>query len=303
MVKAINSFLFLCVFLLILIIINCTSNPLGDDEVSTRGQKITGKISLNDNASPENIYVWLAGVEVGTFTNAEGQFDLRLPSTAEQAGRGISGHFSLYFYVSNYRLDSVSVAIRKGVVQTGQADINDEGEVEIPVVLKKLCAVHVSATPSYYPYFAESMAIIQEYCHIFTGFEEPFLVLVELTSLTHSLVIKYPGTTTGPASIIFLKSIESKEPITKIIAVSETILSTSLVTQELAKESKSWIGSIQLTADILPPGKYEIIPYFFIEQNNVPKALLNSLYLSTNTPGLDFVNIPMKRSKVFLEIR
>ncbi|MBC8185537.1 hypothetical protein H8E88_31000 [candidate division KSB1 bacterium] len=300
MVKIIKQFSFL---LAIVTFFNCTNNPFDNDEVSTRGQKIKGTVALDDNASPNNVYVWLSGVEVGTFTDADGKFDLRLPTSNAQSGGGISGHFFLYFYVANYSLDSVSVAIRKGVVQTGQGGINDNGELEKTIRLKKLLNVYISASPTSFPYFTENSSIIQEYCDIYTGFEEPFVVLVDLTSLSNSLFIKFPNTTTGPASILFLENIKPDQQFTKRIAVSETIINSSLVSQELNKEFRSWIGSFKLEADMLPPGQYRIIPYFFVQQNIVPQALMESLYLSNNTPGLDFVNIPMKHNSIILEIK
>ncbi len=290
-------------WLVIVSLFNCTSNPIDNDEVSTRNQQIKGTIALSDNASPNEVYVWLSGVEVGTFTDVDGKFDLILPTSNAQSGGGISGHFYLYFYMANYRLDSVSVAIRKGVVQTGQGDINDNGELEETIRLQKLLNVYISASPTSYPYFTDNISIIQEYCDIYTGFEEPLVVLVDLTSFSHSLFIKFPNTSTGPASILFLENIDPDQQFTKRIAVSETIINSSLISQELNREFRSWIGSFKLEPDMLPPGQYRIIPYFFVQQNIVPQALMDGLYLSSNNPGLDFINIPMKHNNVILEIK
>jgi hypothetical protein len=287
----------------VIILSNCTSNPFDSDEVSTRGQKIAGTVTLSDTASPKNVYVWLSGVEMGTYSDSNGKFELRLPNTSAQSGGGLSGHYFLYFYVANYQVESVSVALRKGVVQTGQGDINDEGEVEETIRLKKLLNIHISASPTSYPYFTENSSLIQEYCHIFTGFEEPFAFLVEMTSLVNSLIIRFPNTTTGPASIVFFNNIDPDQSFITRIAVSETIIHSSLITQELTDNTRSWIGSFKLKPDMLPPGKYSITPYFFIQQDGVPQALIQSLYLSNNTPGLDFVNIPMKHNSIIVEIK
>jgi hypothetical protein len=296
--------IFVILFSLTIIILSfCTSNPFDDDEVSTRGQKITGTVSLNDNASPKNVYVWLSGIEMGTYSDSNGKFELRLPNANAQSGGGISGHYFLYFYVANYKVQSVSVALRKGVVQTGQGDINDDGEVAETIRLKKLLNIQISASPTSYPYYSENSALIQEYCDIFTGFEEPFAFLVEMTSLVNSLIIRFPNTTTGPASIVFFNNIDPDQSFTTRIAVSETIIQSSLITQELTDNMRSWVGSFKLEPDMLPPGKYSITPYFFIQQDGVPQALIQSLYLSNNTPGLDFVNIPMKHNSIIVEIK
>jgi hypothetical protein len=45
----------------------------------------------------------------------------------------------------------------------------------------------------------------------------------------------------------------------------------------------------------LPVGRYEAIPYFFIEQENMPSGLLASLGENVEAFGADFLKIPIKR--------
>jgi len=281
----------------------CTSNPLENDEVSTSGKIIKGKISLSDNTSPENVYVWLDAFNIGTFTDADGEFVLTISKSSAQSDDGVSGHFYLYFYVANYSVDSASVALRKGVVQTGQGDINEDGEVNKPIELKKLLNVSITSKPSSYPYFTEILSVIHEMCDLYTGYEEPLTVLVELSAHRNPIYIKCPDTSTGPVSIIFLKNIDTESQFTKMLVDSATVLNSPLVFHEITKISKDWIAGFKLEPDMLPKGKYQIIPYFFVQQDAIPDQLLNSLYSEQNIPGLDFINIPMKREYEILEIK
>ncbi|MGH7453286.1 MAG: hypothetical protein ACRENG_18195, partial [bacterium] len=81
----------------------CTSNPFGNDKISSEKRKVSGTVGLADQANAKDIYVWLAGFNVSTYTNEQGGFEINLPPKPAQSANGaVSGIFSLYFYMANY---------------------------------------------------------------------------------------------------------------------------------------------------------------------------------------------------------
>ena len=297
-----NRLFLILISLTIFSLFYCTSNPFGSDDVSSQGRKLTGTVALSDNVNPDNVYIWLGAIDVGTYSDSNGEFKLMLPPASSQSGGGITGHFNLYFYVANYNVDTASVVIHKGIIQTGQGDVNEDGKIKNTIILKKLINVSLYTSPAAYPDFTGYNKAIQEYCHSFTGYEEPLTVLTELSSTANSSIIKYPNVTQGPSSIIFFKNIDPDQNSTKMLTISENTVDAELTSDEITTNSKIWITGFQLEPGMLPKGKYQIIPYFLIQQNAIPEELLNNLCADIETPGLDFINIPMKLSGGILEI-
>ena len=65
----------------------CTGSPFSDNEIPQETRRITGKVEISDNThSPEGVYVWLGGFDIGTFTDQDGEFEITLPSTAQNSG-------------------------------------------------------------------------------------------------------------------------------------------------------------------------------------------------------------------------
>ena len=73
-------------------IFHCTHNPFFEDKIGeTDGSSLTGSVTLSDGETPDRIYVWLDGVNAGTYSDIGGQFKLIIPTPPVQPGGGISG--------------------------------------------------------------------------------------------------------------------------------------------------------------------------------------------------------------------
>ena len=59
--------------------------------------------------------------------------------------------FSLYFYVANYRLDSIRVVLRDGYVEYGQDDLKENGELRQTQWLIKFLDIHTVIEPEEIP--------------------------------------------------------------------------------------------------------------------------------------------------------
>ena len=131
-----RKFIYFCL-LTILLFCNC-KNPFGDDEIAGLRTKITGKVTVLGDAKPAGVYVWLEQINVGVFTDEDGEFALRLPSKATMPEiEGLSGTFSLYFFTINFQLETARVLIRDGEFEYGKADIDKIGRLSNDVTLKK----------------------------------------------------------------------------------------------------------------------------------------------------------------------
>ena len=86
----------LCFFIVYCItlsyLIDCSENPLfKDEDISSGGSDIKGKVSLNDNSPPDNVFIWLEGFNISTYSDSQGNFLLQLPPASNQPGGGING--------------------------------------------------------------------------------------------------------------------------------------------------------------------------------------------------------------------
>ena len=132
---------------LTLILVNsfsCTFNPFSSNS-GISNSKISGKVRFNDGMNPKNVYVWLEGFELDTYTNEEGQFSITLPPADSQGmDGGFSGTYYLYFYHPNYIVDSLYVILANGRLSGDQDYLNRKGNLNDTVVLKKLIDLHIS---------------------------------------------------------------------------------------------------------------------------------------------------------------
>ena len=121
----------------------CTcTNPFKDDEITGAHKKITGKVTVEGVTQPADVYVWLEQINVGVFTDDNGEFALQLPSKATSPEmESLSGTFNLYFMTINFNLDTATVLLRNGEFEYGKADINKNGRLRKDITLSKIFKV------------------------------------------------------------------------------------------------------------------------------------------------------------------
>jgi hypothetical protein len=54
---------------------------------------------------------------------------------------------------------------------------------------------------------------------------------------------------------------------------------------------------------VLPLGVYKVIPHMLIHHETIPEALLRSLGTSFEEPGVEYLNIPMRRNGGLFEVK
>jgi len=254
----------------------CTENPLDKSTISSKSRQIHGKVRLSDESSSEGVYVWLEGFNIGTFTDQTGQFQVTLPPPETHGTpTGVNGVFNLYFYVANYRLSSAEVVVQNGEYLPSWGDIDANGEINGVISLRKLLRISTVVDPD----------------TVTTSFEGPIDVQVSLQATFDSVTVVFPKIIEGSSGAILLKRLESGDVFVDIPDMSD---STQTI-ERIGPEIRNWNMVFNAGTGVLPEGQYEIIPYFFIEQDSMPAGLLTSLSMNVKELGPDYLKIPFKR--------
>ncbi len=263
--------------LLPLFLWQCTQNPFSGDEAIFSGN-IRGQVALNDGLSAEKIYVWLDGVQAGTWTDSKGGFNLGIPSAGKQPGGGVNGQCSLYFFVDNYRPDSTTIVMRNGNVVFGQAGLDENGFLTRSIKLLRYLKMDA---------FFDSAAVK-------AGAAATRMMYIQLQAVD---------------STVMVQGYFSKPAFRGDVAFTAGLLRTGAGVKELLWSGKAYqyaifpVGTesvsvlpvpIQLQAGELAVGEYEVTPFLNILHPELPAALRKSLGNHAGEFHEDFLAIPMR---------
>jgi hypothetical protein len=257
------------------IFLACEESPFNGDISSPLNHEIRGRIALSDADNPEGIYVWMEDTPLSTTTNREGNFVLSLPPSATGSAVYASGVFNLYFYVANYKLISTPVTVVDGKFLYSRGEVNGNGELIGTLFMEKLLNITTAVDPA---------VVTSEYSAAIN-------VLVTLRALRDSVDVVFPKLVGGELGAILFRNLETGG----IIADGPEINSGISLIKRIGNEAETFSFSFDLKRGILPVGRYEIIPYFFIEQTRMPEGLLPSISQKSEELGPDFLKIPFRR--------
>jgi len=267
-------FRFLITGIFLLFVYQCNQNPFFDDDwVDLGNRRIHGKVSLSDDSTPDSIFVWLEGFDLGTWTESDGSFELILPLASEQPGGGLWGGFDLYYYIANYQIYVADIIVQDGYVLDNNGSIGVDGEVTISPILKKLLDVSTTIEPDTVALDFEGVI---ECTIMLRAIGDPISVI---TSLSQDTLLA-----------AFIQNIENRDAR----IVNEDAHVNSLATIE--DIPVVWMMRIPYTANWLESGNYEIIPFVLVLQPFIPPGLLKHFGPESQSFVLDYLNIPMKRT-------
>ncbi len=251
-----------------LVFIQCTHNPFESNERITRKISIiTGKVEKDYLNSHENVFVWLEGFNINAWTDTFGNFRIKIPPREIQPGGGITGAFKLFFFVSNYKLDSAIVVLHDGELQFSYGDFDDTGHMRRQKRLKKTLNILTEVTPN----------TIQEN---YNGFISVELVLQAIDD-RDTVYVEYPNNAEGPLAIFFFQKRDSMQDTLIIYQNNPFAANTSLVVDSISTVPKVWSTGFQLSPNFLQKGAYEVIPFFIISGQPVPVDMCNlNIYFS-----------------------
>jgi len=132
-----------------MVIVYCTSNPFFGNDTALENLLIKGKVTLEEETDYSNVFIWLRGINVKTRTKADGSFSLQLPNPKSLPGGAFAwnGELPLYFYMDNFRIDSVMVFILNGKLKPEQENISDSGKLKTNRNLRKIIRIHSTCEP------------------------------------------------------------------------------------------------------------------------------------------------------------
>ncbi len=277
------TIIFLLQFVILLLVVACSKNPFfKDNKFSSEKSKISGIVSLNDCSSPDNVLVWLEGFDLSTRTDSLGKFALTLPTPAAQPGGGLDGIYKLYFYLANYSLSSAQIVVHGGLLESANSDLGDNGELKKTQNLFRRVRIQVKVTP----------AVIHETDS--TALD----ITVTLQADYEPVTVKFPYMLGNNLAAVFVQDINPAKQYLRLINNAGYVTKQETV----GTKPQEWHMIINYSLSMFPPGEYDIIPYLFIEQENVPAALWATLGEGIEEFSVDYLKIPFKRQNGRLTI-
>lgn len=265
----------------------CTSSPLGDNGISSGRRKMRGEILISEPRNLDGVFVWLEEFNIGTRTDENGEFSIVLPppSTQSESG-GVTGLFTLYFYIANYYLRTAEVFINNGEFLYGKADLDPDGELLNARVLTEFLLIKTTLSPSVT--FLEC------------GGGEPDVppcdtMLVKLTlqaTKGDSVPVLFPGSPSGLGGVLLRNQDTGAVFTIEAIPGSQSQHSVGVEEQPVTR-----VMVFDLMTNPIPRGTYEVIPYFLIRFELIPPALKATLGRSIEQLGPEYLKIPFRREE------
>jgi len=131
--------------------LSCTDNPFFEDtDFLSDKLVIKGTVELDQSEDASGVYVWLEGLNVSTYTNSEGKFELHLasPSALPGGATAWNGQYTLYYYLMNYSPDTSAILIRNGKVEFGKLGVDNTGHISKTIKLNQILGIKTEIDPS-----------------------------------------------------------------------------------------------------------------------------------------------------------
>lgn len=258
-----------------LLLPNCKKNPASDNDITASSQ-MSGQVVLSDGEKPSEIYVWLDGTSFATYTDQNGAFQINLPPVAPNVLVGASVH-TLYFYLANYQLSSVDLAVRDGKFLYSRGGLNSRGELNNTVSLLKRLHIETTVEPA----------------EIASDYQGPVNVQLSLHAAGDSVTVLFPQSESAQLPALFFRHKETGAVFSHALAINPIARDSVKVGPEAYRRRLT----LAFTPDYLPQGSYEVVPYFLIvPEQALPPGLLPNLGEAVETFTANFLKIPTRRA-------
>lgn len=252
---------------LLLLLSSCTSNPFWDDS-GTIEMKITGKVLTENNQTNVPVSVWLETLDLYTTTDSVGYFSFSITNSQTPNG-SMNGPVNLYFFIHNYELDSVTVYFTNGMFSKEQTDFTKDGELLIPVEMKKLLSGEVEL------HFNKNSIQTRDTLGVSFNLETHSTVSID----TYKYILQEDSSDFH--SGLFFRSLTDNETVT-IYRFSGTDQFGNSVEDQLRNltyeknESITWTYYLLSDSLNLSSGDYEVSPYLLIRHDQIPIGLIEA---------------------------
>ena len=279
--KIIALFFFFC---------GCTSNPFWEDS-PTKKVNISGVVVAENRASNTPVYIWIEDLDVSNYTDTTGSFSIDIPSLEAENGN-FSGSVRVFYYIHNYIAHHSYLYITDGRLTSAQTDFDDDGSLLDTVKLKKLVSLELDTEPAWDRSAGDSITFkmklginnrsVTIFSHVnqISGQQE-----YEPSGVLFSLIEDQDATYFDDNKIDFLQryDFEPFSSITWTYNIAPDDLVPFVIDDYISLDEQS-----------VSSGDYRVLPFLFIEQNEIPDKLVQSLGISEiRNISTDFLNMPL----------
>jgi len=267
----------------LLLLHGCTEHPFDKSEITGGNRQIQGNLTLSDKMAPDGVYVWFESFDISTNTDRDGQFMIHLPHPDVQGTPGgTTGVFKLYFYIANYKLASARAVVRNGEFIFSEGDFDENGVMNSTRSLLKILHVSTSVEPD----------------SVLADYEGRLDIKITLQALFDTVTVIFPKIMGGTPGAVLFRRLGYGDIFVDLSDNNDN----ALTVERIGPETYDLYMVFDMRHGALPVGRYEVIPYFLIEQENMPYGLLESLSPNAEALGPDYLKIPFKRKGGFLEV-
>lgn len=260
----------------------CTHNPFGgDDEISSK-RTVSGQVNLERSEDSGGLYVWMEGIDTGTFTDDEGNFQLTLPPPSSQPGGGFTGTADLYFYMANFKVDTANLILRNGEFLYSQEEIDEKGNFRQLRTMNKLLSINTSLSPA----------------SIDTGFSGNIRATITIDVWDLQVELQTVRSDFQYFAVAAMEKQNSNSPFVRSFIMGATKTDTTLT-----RGRHVFVSDYFYPSSFLPAGEFIIMPYMWINQDNIPPKLIESLDAPYARYNESYVNLPFQRSGGRLTVR
>jgi len=265
------------------ILFSCTENPFGGDK-KIADKTISGYVKLDEveyypKGFHGGVFVWSEGLGLQTKTDIDGSFEFVLPASNDpNNGAIVNGDYTIYFFLGNYKISTVTITFAGGQVVNDDRVINLEGKLQRDVSMTRELGVHTIVSPEIIP----------------TDFDSSIKIMVTVTPDRTDLycnlrkVENRSGTTyTG----VLIKNIVTKELIYTV-----DIDSASIMREYMDRPMQKIEIDFDYIGLNLPKGTYEIIPYLVLDRKDIPNPLFQAIGSEVYSLSEDYFNYPFYRT-------
>jgi hypothetical protein len=265
--------------------LGCTDNPFFEDtDFQSDKLIVRGTVELDQSDDPSGVYVWLEGLNVSTYTKSDGQFELHLASPAILPGGATAwnGVYTLYYYLANYKYESSSILIRNGKVEYGKLDVDNKGMINQKIKLTELLGIKTTINPC----STETNTIFRQKVDL------SFIINGE--SVTVETYVPLDAT----SGCIIFKRLDAEQTLSKFVLANKNTLriidisSSDVWNMQLGDTDE--LGIMNMDPIPVESGLYEVVPFLLIEQEGVPKELLQSISPYYDSFSAEYLKLPFK---------
>jgi hypothetical protein len=261
--------------LLIPLGLTCVRNPVFDDDTIEPGISVLqGRVWLDDGSTPNGVLVWIQAFNIGVFTDDDGNFQLEIPLPSQQPGGGLNGAFDVYFYVANYRINRRTFVVLNGFIQDKQGDVGENGVLEDRVPLQKLISVSTVIKPG---------TILHDFQGTLKG-----VITLEAAYDSIFVVSRLRDDTLLAALVNPLDAPQGSMRVVEYDSVMETV-------DAIYTTQTKWTFLMPFEPDLYATGQWEVIPFIWVPQVDIPQAMLDFLGEQVNALGPEYLKLPFKR--------